>query len=195
MANRILLFIRHGQYHSTGPPTHEPDGPLTESGQKQAALAAKRLQTYPVRQIHHSTLQRAVETAEIISAGLPDAVLHPSSLLRECIPCIPHGFEAHFAQIPPSFIKGGRKQARQAFETFMKPLAEGESEQYEIVVSHGNLINYLASRVAGAPEEAWLNFDIQQCGITEIVINPEGWVRLVRHNDTGHLPLELQMFV
>lgn len=195
MPNRILLFVRHGQYVSTAPPAEEPDGPLTDDGREQAALTAARLQRYPARLIHHSDLQRAVETTEIISAALPDAVLQPSPILRECIPGVPPGFETHFKHIPPSFIEKGRRQARQAFESYFWPLAEGEDERYEIIVSHGNLINYFASRAVKGPEEAWLSFDIQQCGITEMVINREGWVRLVRHNDTGHLPPRLQLFV
>ncbi|MCP5097371.1 MAG: hypothetical protein GY943_17640, partial [Chloroflexi bacterium] len=141
MPNRVLFFVRHGQYLSTAHEGEEPDGALTEVGQAQSALTAKRLQDYPIQVIHHSTLQRAVETADIIANAFPDVGKRPSPLLRECIPCVPEGMESHFAHIPPEFIAGGMVQAQQAFATYITPLIDGDSNQYEIVVSHGNLIN------------------------------------------------------
>ena len=194
MPNRILFFVRHGQYRSTTLPEDEPDGPLTETGQEQARLTAQRLREYPVAVIHHSNMQRAEETANIIGASLPTVPLRPSSLLRECIPCVPPGFESHFAHIPPQFVQKGERQAQEAFAAYVKPLADEESDRYEIIVSHGNLINYLACRAVNAPKEAWINFDIQQCGLTEIIVHANGWIKLTRHNDAGHLPLSLQKF-
>lgn len=195
MPNRTLLFVRHGQYLTTTPPGAEPDGPLTELGIQQATLAARRLQNVPARVIYHSTLRRAEETARIIANALPEASLVADARLRECIPCVPPGFGHYFTHIPPEFIASGAEQARQAYLAYLQPLANGAQEQVEIIVSHGNLINYFASQAVGAPVEAWINFDLHQCGISEITISPAGWVKLVRHNDTGHLPPDLRSYL
>lgn len=195
MPNRILLIVRHGQYRSITTPPNEPDGPLTARGQEQAVLTAKRLREYPVRVIHHSTLQRAIETAEIIAQEFPGVILRPSSLLRECIPCVPPGFERYFTHIPPEFIAVGPQQAQDAFAAYFLPPTTEPEDEYEIIVSHGNLINYLSSQVVRAPKESWLTFDVQQGSLTEVVIDTTGWMKLVRHNDTGHIPSNLRTFI
>ncbi|MCA9998543.1 MAG: histidine phosphatase family protein [Anaerolineales bacterium] len=195
--DRTLLLVRHGQYRSTAVPGSEPDGPLTDIGREQAQLTAERLRDYPVQTIHHSPLQRAVETAHILAAALPHATLNPSPLLRECIPCVPPGAERFFAHIPADFIARGEAQARAAFAAFVAPLGSGgeETAVCDLIVSHGNLLGYLASQVVQAPAASWLRFDIQQCGIIELAVSFDNWVKLVRHNDTGHLPPNLRLFV
>lgn len=192
---QTLLLVRHGQYRSTAVPGSEPDGPLTDVGREQARLTAERLQGYPVQTIYHSTLQRATETAHLLAAALPNAVLNPSPLLRECIPCVPPGGEKFFAHIPADFIAQGEAQARAAFERFVAPLEQGrETAVCNLIVSHGNLLSYLASQVVQAPAASWFHFDIQQCGIIEVA-GFDNWLKLVRHNDTSHLPPELRLFV
>lgn len=197
MAKRTLFLVRHGQYTPTVTPPDEPDGGLTAAGTEQAILTAERLQSYPIRVIHHSTLQRAQETAVIIAQSLPEAVLKPSSLLRECIPNVPQGFESYFSHIPPAFIESSSIRAQQTFNSYIAappPDGADDTDQYELIVSHGNLINYLVCQTLQAPAESWLNADIQHCGLSEIVIESGGWVKVARHNDTGHLPFHLQTF-
>lgn len=196
MANRILLLVRHGQYQKVaGKGGDQPDGSLTELGVKQAQLVAKRLKKLkvPLTVIHHSTLDRAIETASIISTVFPNVPLQASPLLRECIPVIPKGMEPHFAHIPAEFVAKGAKQVKQTFATFFQPL-EAQTKQYELLVAHGNLINYLVGRTIGGRPESWVKLEIQHCGLTEISISPTGWIRLIRHNDVGHLPAAYQTF-
>lgn len=196
MANRILLLVRHGQYQKVkGKGGDQPDGSLTELGIKQAQLIAKRLRKLkiPLAAIHHSTLDRAIETAQVISRAFPSVALQPSPLLRECIPVIPKGMESHFAHIPAEFVEKGAEQVQQTFETFFRPF-EGKQKQYELLVAHGNLINYLVGRTIGGRPESWVKLEIQHCGLTEISISPSGWIRLIRHNDVGHLPISHQTF-
>jgi probable phosphoglycerate mutase len=193
MAKKVLYLIRHGQYDSTTTPPQEPDGGLTEIGKQQAALTAERLRALPVSVIHHSTTQRATETAAIIAARFPQAGLRPSPLLRECIPSVPGAYKAQFAHIPADFIERSQPQAEQAFATYFRATLNGDSDQHEILVSHGNLISHLVCRVLQAPLDAWLNTDIQLCGLGEVVVGSQGRLRLVRHNDTGHLPPHLQV--
>jgi broad specificity phosphatase PhoE len=58
------LLLRHGQYKK------EPLETLTTLGMKQARLAGRRLREYSISEIHHSTMPRARETAEIIKKML-----------------------------------------------------------------------------------------------------------------------------
>src|SRR5262245_34970710 len=99
MARRILHIVRHGQYAHTTTLPDEPDGQLTEVGKQQAMLTAGRLSAASVSVIHHSTLQRATETAQIIAAQVPGAQLRPAAVLRECIPSVPAGFETRFVSV------------------------------------------------------------------------------------------------
>lgn len=191
MGKRILYLVRHAQYASETTPPDEPDGSLTLLGQDQAHLLAERFKDLPVRLIHTSTLKRAMQTADILARSLPEAALRPTDLLRECIPSVPVGLEEHFAHIPADFIARGADQASQAFEKFFTPLPY--ADQHEILVSSGNLINYLVSRAIGGGQDSWVRLDTMHCAITEIQIG-EKLSRLVRHNDVCHLPAYLQMY-
>jgi len=145
-------------------------------------------------------LIRAAETAALLSVEFPGVELQSSALLEECIPAVPpdsmltENQKAFFASLPAKVLEEGGPQARQVFETHFQP-AEGEEASHEIIVSHGNLISFLVCQVFQAPPETWLKTDIQNCGLSEIVIQPNGSMRLNYHNDTGHMPLNLRTWV
>lgn len=99
-AIRHLLFVRHGQYDLDS----EEHG-LTELGRKQSERLAQRLVTdrltpkkdrYGVVQVQYagiwvSNVTRAIQTAQILSAHLPDVPLkEPDPLLAEGKPTQPH---------------------------------------------------------------------------------------------------------
>lgn len=195
MARRIIYLVRHGQYESTTTPPDEPDGGLTAAGKEQAKLAGNRLQNLPIEIIHYSPLQRTQETMEILAALFPNARWQSSPSLKECIPSVPEAFKQHFAHLPVDFVKAGAVQAQQAFETFFQPPSDIESDQHELIVSHGNLISHFVCQTLQAPVDAWVNIDIHHCGISELFISATGFMKLIRHNDIGHLPFHLQTFV
>jgi len=190
MAHRILYLVRHGQYTPTTAPPDEPDGTLTELGRQQAELVGKRLSQFPIQYIHYSTLQRARETAEIISAQIPGVPSHPSDLLRESIPSVPSEFKEHFTGIPADFIEKSKVQAAQAFEMFFKSV-EGTDDQHEILVSHGNLIGYFICQVLKAPLDSWILADMYLGCFSEIMVGQDRFMKLIRHNDASHLSPEL----
>ena len=191
MGKRILYLVRHGQYTNESRPLTEPDGSLTLFGQDQARLLGERMKDLPIHFIYVSTLKRARETADFLATALPEAYLRPSDLLRECIPSVPPGFEEHFTHIPADFIARGAEQANQAYEKFFAPVQYGD--QHEILVSSGNLINYMIARAVGGGIDSWVRVETMHCAITEIQIG-ENLTRLVRHNDVCHLPAYLQMY-
>src|SRR5947209_11587796 len=88
MGEKHIYLVRHGQIE---PGTSVGNlGPrLSDKGRAQAELIAQRLSLLPISVIHHSTLLRAVETAEIITARLPAVPTKASPLLRESVPYFP----------------------------------------------------------------------------------------------------------
>jgi len=63
-------------------------------------------------------------------------------------------------------------------------------ETYEVIACHGNVIRYFVLRALQLPAEAWLRTATYNCGITHIVISPDGRVSLHGFGDIGHLPPE-----
>ena len=92
---RILLLIRHGQYDTASP--YDELRILTPLGRAQATATGHRLRARlaalgcePPRAIVHSTMTRAVETAQLIQqAAFPEATLQAEPALREGAPCTP----------------------------------------------------------------------------------------------------------
>lgn len=198
MAKRTLYLVRHGQYVRRARRSAEPDGELTGTGRQQAALVGLRLRDVPVDVIHHSTLIRARQTAEIIAAEFPDVPLRPSPLLRECIPSLPEvlpeALREFFAAVPKSALADGPRRAAEALAAFFRH-EPGDRDRHEVVVTHGNLISHMAAQALGAPADSWIRTDIHHCGITEVCMGTERGLMLVCHNDTGHLTKELRTYV
>ncbi len=63
-----IFFVRHGESEgNAGPSFQGPDSPLTEKGIEQAVIIAERCANLPINCLISSTLNRAKQTAEIIS--------------------------------------------------------------------------------------------------------------------------------
>ncbi|MCL5996945.1 MAG: histidine phosphatase family protein [Chloroflexi bacterium] len=191
MPERTVYLVRHGQYDVASHPEDGLGGSLSELGRRQAELTAQRLSQLPVTSIWHSGLRRARETAEIIATRFPDVMVRSSDLLRECVPCIPVGYEAYFAHHPPQAIQQEAQQAEAALDEFFQPTTD--PHRHEIIVCHGNIIRYFMLQALQAPIQLWANTDMFNCGIDEIQVQADGRVRLISHNDTGHLPYNLRI--
>jgi probable phosphoglycerate mutase len=173
------------------------DGVLTDIGRQQSTLTGQRLQHVPFSAIHHSTWQRAAQTAEIIADFLPDVPVYPSELLTECIPAVPEAHLLSPSQMDffdgwadqPDVLVDGPNQAAGAIERFTGPTDEN---RYVLIVSHGNLINWFVSRALEAPASAWMNMMDYHCGLTVILYRSDLPSTLVRYNDVGHLPQPLR---
>jgi broad specificity phosphatase PhoE len=78
-----VLLIRHGEslWNAEGRWQGQADPPLTDLGRRQAIAAAQRLGV--VDEIVASTLERALETAMLVSDQLGIGPVHPDPRLRE----------------------------------------------------------------------------------------------------------------
>ena len=192
MTNRVLYLVRHGEHDG---------GALTEAGERQARLTGQRLRDVPFAAIHHSPSGRAVQTAKLIAESLPGVPLHPSELLRECVPAMPARSSLSpeqrefFDSMPADRLASGPAQAAAAVERYagmaVERYAGVAGGRCELVVSHGNLINWFVCRALDAPDHAWLRMLDYHCAITVIMYFPDR-VKLVSYNDVGHLPAQLR---
>jgi serine/threonine-protein phosphatase PGAM5 len=189
-----LYLIRHGQYERSMAAAEPGDGPLTALGREQADQTGRRLSAFVVDVIHHSTLIRATETAQIIAAHFPGVELRATPLLKECAPTVAPAVRALLGEsVTEADLRRSDAQARRVFRQWFQPLAADATQgSREIVVSSGNLISYLVSRTLGASGRQWIHTTIQHCGISEVLLGGDRERLLLRHNDTGHLPGWLQ---
>ncbi|WP_054533581.1 histidine phosphatase family protein [Herpetosiphon geysericola] len=198
MATRTIYLVRHGQYYNQALASAMPDGSLSKLGQQQAQALATRLAALPIEHILHSPSIRARETAAWIQQQHPRLQLQPEPLLLELIPSIPsepalsESTQAFFAQIEPPLIDASAAQFAQLWQRYFGP---AQTDDHMLLVSHGNLISAVVAAIFGAASTHWINADIQHCGLTELTITAQGWRRLIRHGDVGHLPLAQQTFV
>jgi serine/threonine-protein phosphatase PGAM5 len=189
MANRLLYLARHGEYETTDAADPE-DGELTEIGRQQSELLGERLEGIPFSAIHHSPLRRAVQTAEIVAEHLPGVPLLSSELLEECIPAVPDrqlltSSQAEFFEhLPAQLVAAGPGQAAAAIQAYAGPVMV---DRCELIISHGNLINWFVAQALEAPDHAWLGMLDYNCALTVIMYFPDR-TKLISYNDMGHLP-------
>lgn len=195
MAKRTIYLIRHGQQDRQPSYDDVLETGLTPLGRKQAALLGKRLKSVPATSIHSSDLRRAVETAEAIDKHFPKLAIQQTSLLRECVPSVPPSKERrpYFQQFSKSEIRQCKSNLDKIYQTFFKP-ARGR-DKCHFIVCHGNVIRYLICKMLKAAPGAWVHMDIQNCGISTVVIEPEWGMYLLYHNDVAHLPKGMRTFI
>ncbi len=189
MAVKTVYLVRHGHYESWQNKAVDGEGRLTGFGQEQAQAAARRISSLPLTAIHCSTLNRAQQTCQIIAEQFPNLKSKKSALLCEGIPVIPPRWQEFLSDYPEEDLAVDRARADKAFRTFFtKPK---KADAHELIVAHGNLIRYLLCRVLEVDVGSWGYMEIDHCSISEVRITSKGWMKLMRMNDTCHLPAHL----
>jgi len=192
--SRSLYLVRHAAYDEDPvDPLH--GGTLNDVGMTQAAALGERLAKVEFTAIFHSTSLRAVETADILAFSLPSLPREGADVLRECVPTRPADADLtdsqrdFFAQLPAEVVESGAIQAREAVARFS---AVGDVDRIDLLVTHGNLINFFVADAMGAPAAGWLRPVDYHCGVTVIRYHSDVPPRVLCVNDTGHLPAELR---
>lgn len=191
MGKRTVYLVRHGQYDLT----RREEGELTTMGIRQARLTASMLSSLPFENIYSSPVRRARQTAGIVSEALPHVDLYEDESLRECIPSVPpryaHFFSERFPDLNDDKIDGCSNRLRDAFERYFCP-PSGDEDVNDLLVCHGNVIRYLVALVLDVNHHAWSHMLINNCGVSRVMIDADGTLFLISHNDIGHLPPELR---
>ncbi|HSV74449.1 MAG TPA: histidine phosphatase family protein [Chthonomonadales bacterium] len=135
---RELLVVRHGLVHNPQGVAYGrlPGFHLAERGREEAAQAAAFLTSFPPGKVHHSPLERAVETAAIVAAP------HGAPL------CVDHRLIEDDGSEPPEAVAA---RMRSFWEDW---LATGSERDY--AVSHREPIRALLLDLAGIDVAAHL---------------------------------------
>ena len=201
----VTLLLRHGQtplsverrYAGRSPQT---DVPLTETGVRQAAAAAKRLASAGLGAIVSSPLQRAVQTAEEVAAvtGVPvvtddgfseadfgawDGLTFAE--VRERWPAEMTAWLADPEVAPP----GGESFAQvseRVTAALQRVLAERE-RQTVLIVSHVTPIKTLVAAALLAPPAALFRMYLDVAALCHIDWYADGPAVLRSYNDTAHV--------
>lgn len=185
---RTLYLIRHGSYV----PDDKADpavGPgLTALGIAQARLIGARLGGIPVHfnSITSSTMTRARETAAVLHESLPDVPLSQNPLLSECGP---QTWRDRSSTPTPENLQC-QSRIDEAFKTFFTPATK--ADENNIIVAHGNVIRYMATKALGVDTRSWLSMSIAHTSLTIVKVRPDGSMSVIAVGDIGHLPPNMQ---
>jgi len=190
--SHYLYLVRHGEQQDA---EHGlPDGPLSGKGTRQAKAISERLSGVPFTRSFHSPLQRAAETAAIMTERMPSLESQPTALLMDCIPSgptpdLPSAFEPFFGSVTPEEIDAGQAQMADAVAEFLTPARE---DRHDLLITHNFVIAWFVREVLGGDPWRWLGLNQANCGLTIIRVRSNKPPVLVAHNDLGHLPAELR---
>jgi probable phosphoglycerate mutase len=198
----LVLLVRHGQTPTTGRhlPGRAPGLHLSEEGQRQAELAAKRIAELPtVDAVYSSPLERARETAAPIAAARGLKVQVDKGLL-ECdfgdwtgaelkelfkkpewttVQRYPSGFRF------PSGESFGEMQVRMS--SCLDRLRERHPGGVVVAVSHADTIKAAVTQAMGAHLDLFQRTVISTCSITAIAYSPSGPMVLTVNSTGGSL--------
>ena len=190
--SHYLYLVRHGEQQDAE--YGLPDGPLSPRGERQAQAIAERLSGVPFNGAWHSPLQRAAETAKIMTKRMPALESKPSALLMDCIPSgpttdMPHALESFFGGVSAEEIEAGEAQMADAVAEWMTPTHE---DQHDLLITHNFVIAWFVREAFGADSWRWMGINQANCGLTIIRVRSAKSPSLITHNDLGHLPVELR---
>jgi probable phosphoglycerate mutase len=198
----LVLLVRHGQTPTTGRhlPGRAPGLHLSEEGQRQAELAAKRIAELPtVDAVYSSPLERARETAAPIAAARGLKVQVDKGLL-ECdfgewtgaelkelfkkpewttVQRYPSGFRF------PSGESFGEMQVRMS--SCLDRLCEQHPGGVVVAVSHADTIKAAVTQAMGAHLDLFQRTVISTCSITAIAYSRSGPMVLTVNSTGGSL--------
>lgn len=188
-AVRTIYLIRHGHY-AADPTVDEKRGPgISPIGAAQANLVGARLAGLPAKfdALHVSPMQRARDTAAIISANIPDGKFDVVDDLAECTP--PTRDKKIMAAEKPADLAARKAQIDRLFAAYFKASQDGA--RTEMFVCHGNIIRSLVVRALDVDADAWLTMSAGHASITKIRIEADGRFKVIAVGDVGHLPPNL----
>jgi probable phosphoglycerate mutase len=198
----VTLLLRHGQTPMSVQKRYSgrTDAPLTDTGIRQAAAAAKRLAPAGIDAIVTSPLQRAVQTAEEVAATTGIPVLTDDGFretdfgawegltfaeVRERWPSEVTTWLADPSVAPP----GGESftDVSERVTAALHRVLAGRARQTVLIVSHVTPIKTLVAAALLAPPAALYRMHLDVAALCEIDWYADGPAVLRSFNDTSHL--------
>jgi probable phosphoglycerate mutase len=190
--SRYLYLVRHGE--QVDAEFGLPEGPLSEKGREQAQLIANRLRGVAFDAAYTSPLQRAVETAQVMTSEIGREEATQSALLMDCVPAppspeMPPAFEGFFGGVSAEELAAGEAQMSDAVAQWF---ARSPEDRHELLITHNFVIAWFVREALGADSWRWIGVNQAHAGLTIIRIRSAKPPVLISHNDVGHLPRELR---
>jgi broad specificity phosphatase PhoE len=192
------IIVRHGEtdYNAQRILQGYSPVPLSTRGRQQAALVAERLPSLQPRILYSSDIQRAQETAEIISHKLA-LPIQPCTGLREWhVGTWQHKsadeFETHLEAIGGHVVtyvpEGGESQlqTQERMVAQMQSLAAQHAGETVLCVSHGKAIDLFTRHVLGLDVMRTPAYSIINTSVNIFSHQNGGW-ELITLNDVYHL--------
>lgn len=192
------IIVRHGEtdYNAQRILQGYSPVPLSTRGRQQAALVAERLPSLQPRILYSSDIQRAQETAEIISHKLA-LPIQPCTGLREWhVGTWQHKsadeFETHLEAIGGHVVtyvpEGGESQlqTQERMVAQMQSLAAQHAGETVLCVSHGKAIDLFTRHVLGLDVMRTPAYSIINTSVNIFTHQNGGW-ELITLNDVYHL--------
>jgi len=195
-----VFLLRHSHVDYTSPEGMTPDSPLTPLGHQMAARLAKRCSTWDLQYLFVSTVVRAQQTADAISARVPELPRMDMSEFEEArlsdledypgeLPSEDQAswngdhFRQGFAHMWGRVTAGWKK---------VRALVEEGALERVAILSHGGTMNILLQHFQGhdasALDRCWFRLDWTAASCISYVVQDgtlHKWVRWV--NDTRHI--------
>ena len=198
----LVFFVRHGltdwniqrRFQGTC------DIPLNEAGLAQARTAAVRCAQLGFERIYHSTLLRAAQTAQIISAASGVPLIPHCGFNEVCLGVFqglnheeakarhPEAYAHYFADRINAAPPGGEslyEVQQRALSALSEIERDAEGCERLAVVSHGALLKTLIAAVAGIPLQHFASFDVSN-GSISVIESRDGVRRLITLNAMAH---------
>jgi len=193
-----VILVRHGEteYNAQGRLQGYSPVPLSARGRQQARLVGPRVQPLRPAVLYSSDIQRAHETATILSqhVGLP---VQACPGLREWnignwMDRMAEDFYAHLAAIgahPATHVpEGGESQVQTQTRMVaqMQDWAEQHAEGTILGVSHGTAIDLFVRHILGLDVHQSPPYHIANASINIFRYQDEQW-EIITLNEVGHL--------
>lgn len=188
-----IYFVRHGetQWNSENRIQGLLDSPLTSTGKIQLFNLSRELSKIHFTAGYVSDLQRAVDSASILSRLIPPIEWISDMRLRERDYGIFQGLT--WSDILQTYPKEGDLERKGDFynavpkgesksdilirsQQFLNFLALRHSKGNVIVVTHGGVLNVLIRDILGIPQEITRKFHIPNAGLFIVENSHHGWM-------------------
>lgn len=200
MSSTTLYLIRHGQtdWNLRAALQGQTDIPLNETGRRQALQAAQRLAGVRFDAVYTSPLQRAAETARLVS-GWPSRRITPDARLTEISfgpyeGKDPHtlgpDFAAFFADPAHYRPPQGGESLQSLLERtgdFARFAARQHPGQTLLAAGHGAALHALLTAALANPLERFWSVNLDNCRVAVLQTDPQapgGW-RLTQSDGEG----------
>ena len=198
----IIYITRHGEteWNAEGRIQGHTDVPLSERGQEQAQMLARRLSSVHIDAAYSSDLSRAAETARV-ALGERDVPLTFTEELREYSKGVFEGLtEAEYREAYPELYEPSMennldfappngetiRETSSRLAGIVQRVKSAHLDENVLIVGHGGSLRAGIVSLLDLPLEANWKFAMHNCSLTVIYTYPDNAVMHL-YNDTSHI--------